>query len=29
VLTYDEERRRFVIIDDAEAERLYTRLGKH
>ena len=29
VLTYDEERRKFVIIDDAEAERLYTRLGKH
>jgi len=29
VLAYDEERRKFVIIDDAEAERLYTRLGKH
>ncbi len=29
VLAYDEERKKFVIIDDAEAERLYTRLGKH
>jgi carbonic anhydrase len=29
VLTYDEARKKFVIIDDAEAERLYTRLGKH
>jgi len=29
VLAYDEEQKKFIIIDDAEAERLYTRLGKH
>jgi carbonic anhydrase len=29
VLAYDEEQKKFIIIDDAEAERLYTRLGQH
>lgn len=28
VLCYDEERKEFVVIDDAEATRLYRRLGK-